>query len=400
MDTDSELPEPTPLLRPAEGVPPITASTDEIRAAAQRLISGTGAFAVDAERASGFRYSNRAYLIQIRRRGAGTVLLDPTNVPGSLGPIVDALGADEWILHAADQDLPCLAELAMKPPSLYDTELAGRLAGFEKVNLASMVHRLLGLGLAKGHGAADWSKRPLPDDWLNYAALDVEVLVELRDKIAEVLADQGKTEWARQEFEHLAHTPVPATRRDNWRRTSGIHKVRKPGQLAAVRELWLSRDELARARDVAPGRTLPDSAIVEAALADPKTRAELIALPVFGGPRQKQQADRWLAALAKARSGTAPPPVNEPTTGPPPVSRWSRRKPEAYARLEAARTALAALSEQISVPVENIVTPEIVRRICWDWDGHGDVDEQLAGHGARPWQRQLTVPLLTEALAD
>ncbi|SKU49874.1 ribonuclease III [Mycobacteroides abscessus subsp. abscessus] len=82
------------------------------------------------------------------------------------------------------------------------------------------------------------------------------------------------------------------------------------------------------------------------------------------------------------------------------MSRWSRRKPEAYARLEAARTALAALSEQISVPVENIVTPEIVRRICWDWDGHGDVDEQLAGHGARPWQRQLTVPLLTEALAD
>ncbi|CPZ00550.1 Conserved hypothetical protein (putative exonuclease) [Mycobacteroides abscessus] len=316
MDTDSELPEPTPLLRPAEGVPPITASTDEIRAAAQRLLSGTGAFAVDAERASGFRYSNRAYLIQIRRRGAGTVLLDPTNVPGSLGPIVEALGADEWILHAADQDLPCLAELDMKPPSLYDTELAGRLAGFEKVNLASMVHRLLGLGLAKGHGAADWSKRPLPDDWLNYAALDVEVLVELRDKIAEVLAEQGKTEWARQEFEHLAHTPVPATRRDNWRRTSGIHKVRKPGQLAAVRELWLSRDELARARDVAPGRTLPDSAIVEAALADPKTRAELIALPVFGGPRQKQQADRWLAALAKARSGTAPPPVNEPTPGP------------------------------------------------------------------------------------
>lgn len=400
MDNDSELPEPTPLLRPAEGVPPLTASTDEIRTAAQRLASGTGAFAVDAERASGFRYSNRAYLIQIRRRGAGSVLLDPTNVPDALGPIVEVLSADEWILHAADQDLPCLAELEMRPPSLYDTELAGRLAGFEKVNLAAMVHRLLGLGLAKGHGAADWSKRPLPDDWLNYAALDVEVLIELREKIAEVLDEQDKTEWARQEFEYLAHMTASATRRDNWRRTSGIHKIRKPGQLAAVRELWLSRDELARARDVAPGRTLPDSAIVEAAMADPKTRNELIALPVFGGPRQKQQADRWLTALAKARSADTPPPVNEPTIGPPPVSRWSRRKPEAYARLEAARTALSALSEEISVPVENIVTPEIVRRLCWDWNGNGDVEELLAGHGARPWQRELTVPILTATLTD
>ena len=82
-------------------------------------------------------------------------------------------------------------------PALYDTELAGRLAGFDRVNLAAMVQRLLGLGLAKGHGAADWSKRPLPDAWLNYAALDVEVLVELRDAIAGVLAEQHKDQLGR-----------------------------------------------------------------------------------------------------------------------------------------------------------------------------------------------------------
>ena len=189
IDNDSEEPasdgpQPVPLLCPAGGVPDVAVAADEIAGAAEMLARGTGPFAVDAERASGFRYSNRAYLIQIRRSGAGTVLIDPVNHGGSpidvLKPLADVLGEDEWILHAADQDLPCLAEVGLRPAALYDTELAGRLAGFDRVNLAAMVERLLGLVLTKGHGAADWSQRPLPEAWLNYAALDVEVLIELR----------------------------------------------------------------------------------------------------------------------------------------------------------------------------------------------------------------------------
>src|SRR5690625_3393591 len=179
-----EEPEPTPLSHPAEGVPEVSATPGQIDAAAQKLAGGRGPFAVDAERASGFRYSNRAYLIQIKRAGAGTVLIDPVGSGEDpavlLRPVAEVLDDDEWILHAADQDLPCLAEVGMWPKALYDTELAGRLAGFDRVNLAAMVQRLLGLGLAKGHGAADWSKRPLPADWLNYAALDVEVRSEER----------------------------------------------------------------------------------------------------------------------------------------------------------------------------------------------------------------------------
>ena len=143
---------------------------------------------MDAERASGFRYSNRAYLVQIRRAGAGTVLIDPVSHGGDsvevLAPVAEVLADDEWVLHAADQDLPCLAEIGIRPSALYDTELAGRLANYDRVNLAAMVQRLLGLQLTKGHGAADWSKRPLPEEWLNYAALDVEVLVDLREALS------------------------------------------------------------------------------------------------------------------------------------------------------------------------------------------------------------------------
>lgn len=411
IDTGPEAPidgapEPTPLLSPAKGVPPLSISADEIAAAAEKLASGTGPFAVDAERASGFRYSNRAYLIQIRRSGAGTVLIDPVNHGGSpldaLEPVAEVLAEDEWILHAADQDLPCLAEVGLRPPALYDTELAGRLAGFERVNLAAMVQRLLGLGLAKGHGAADWSKRPLPDVWLNYAALDVEVLIELRHGIADILAEQNKTAWAAEEFEYLRRAEPTLTRRDRWRRTSGIHKIRSSQGLAAVRELWTVRDQIARRRDIAPGRILPDSAIIAAATADPKTVEQLTALPIFGGHKQRRSAQVWLAALEAATSNPEPPDSAESQNGPPPAVRWSKRKPEAAARLEAARSALSEVSAQVNVPTENLVSPELVRRLCWDWqdtdDPVGGVENFLREGGARSWQRELVVPALARAL--
>jgi ribonuclease D len=400
-------PEPPPLSRPADGVPDLSVTAREIASAAELLASGSGAFAVDAERASGFRYFNRAYLIQVRRAGAGTVLIDPVSHGGDpatvLRPVADVLDTDEWILHAADQDLPCLAEVGMRPPALYDTELAGRLAGFDRVNLAAMVQRLLGLGLAKGHGAADWSKRPLPAAWLNYAALDVEVLVELREAVAAVLAEQGKTDWAADEFEHLRTFEALPTRRDRWRRTSGIHKVRNRQGLAAVRELWTVRDHIARRRDIAPGRILPDSAIIDAAGTDPKTVDELTALAVFGGPRQRRSANVWLEALAAARANPDLPESNEEQTGPPPANRWSKRKPEAAARLDAARAGLTELSQRVSVPKENLVSPELVRRLCWDWEGADDpaavIDEFLRDGQARAWQRDLVVPVLAEALS-
>jgi ribonuclease D len=441
--SDSIEPDVTPLVDPADGVPDLSVSSGEIKAAAELLARGHGAFAVDAERASGFRYSNRAYLIQIRRSGAGTVLIDPVSHGGDsltvLAPIAEVLATDEWILHAADQDLPCLAEVGMRPPALYDTELAGRLAGFDRVNLAAMVQRLLGLGLAKGHGAADWSKRPLPAAWLNYAALDVEVLIELREAIAAVLNEQGKTAWAAEEFDYL-RTSVgevpPSTRRDRWRRTSGIHRVRNQRGLAAVRELWAVRDEIAQRRDIAPGRILPDSAIIDAASADPQTLDDLVALPIFGGRRQRRSASTWLAALQTARENPGAEEETEPPIGPPAPARWARRRPEAAERLDAARTALRELSARVSVPPENLVTPELVRRLCWDWQGAGDdaersddavgappaaqrlggrsdeeerrsshagdtakaIDEFLTTGHARHWQRELVVPVLAAAL--
>ncbi|MGC4110711.1 MAG: ribonuclease D [Nocardioides sp.] len=358
--------------------------------------------AIDAERASGYRYSSRAYLIQLRREGAGTFLVDPIGFD-SLAPLQEALAGSEWILHAATQDLPCLTEVGLVPSALFDTELAGRLLGYPRVGLATLVETLLGFRMKKEHSAADWSTRPLPQPWLEYAALDVEVLIELRDVLAEELKASGKDEWAREEFDALRGF-TPAQRSEPWRRTSGLHRVRGRRLLAAVRELWEARDELARSRDISPGRILGDTAVVAAALADPANRAELLAAKGFHGRGAQRYADRWLEALERAR--TMPEdqlPVRAPRTdGPPSPRAWAERDPVAAERLVLARDGMAALAEEHGVPAENLLSPDTVRRVMWEPAGTdaAAIGEQLRGLGAREWQIGLAAGMLAGAVTS
>lgn len=399
----ADRPDPVLLTEPADGLPPVVDTPEALEAAAAALAAGTGPVAVDTERASGYRYSQRAYLVQLRRAGAGTVLVDPVELDGQVQPLEQALADTEWVLHAASQDLPCLAELNLRPSRLFDTELAGRLAGFERVSLGALVERMLGYQLEKGHSAADWSRRPLPRDWLVYAALDVELLIPLRAAMEQELQQQGKLEWALEEFEAVRTAEPPPPKAEPWRRTSGIHRVRHPRQLALVRALWEARDAIARERDLAPGRVLPDSAIVQAAQENPKTEAELVALPVFRGRQQRRRAGIWMKALRAARrlkpeELPAPP---SPGDGPPPPNRWADRDPDAAARLSAARAALNELSEQHRVPAENILLPDLLKRLCWsppEDRSAESVAEVLREKGAREWQIRLTAAPLSSAL--
>ncbi|KQC39141.1 ribonuclease D [Frankia sp. ACN1ag] len=397
--------EPIPLLAPVDGVPPVIVDAAALTAAAERLAAGTGPVAFDAERASGYRYSQRAYLVQIRRRGAGSLLIDPVPL-GDLTVIQEAVGDAEWVLHAASQDLPCLAELGLRPALLFDTELAGRLLGYERVGLGMMVERVLGYGLEKGHSAADWSTRPLPEPWLRYAALDVELLVELRDALEAELIEQNKIEFARQEFAAIVAAPPREPRAEPWRRTSGIHRARSRRQLAAVRAMWTARDRMARTRDVAPGRVLPDSAIMDAVLNAPADTAALIRLPIFSGPRIRRTASTWLDALRSAAAlpdDELPAPAGPSGDGLPPPNRWAERDPVAAARLARVRAKLSALAATHTMPVENLLEPALSRRIAWsppDPLTESAVEETLRASGARAWQRELTRAALSSALVD
>ncbi len=399
--------EPAELLTLRDGLPPLIETDAALADYCARLAAGAGPIAIDAERASGYRYSGRAYLIQLRRDGSGTGLVDPIAV-GSLAPLAEALAGTEWILHAATQDLPCLTEVGLRPDALFDTELAGRLLGYPRVGLATLVEELLGQRMKKEHSAADWSTRPLPTSWLEYAALDVEVLVELRDLLAAELEASGKAEWARQEFEALRFF-APTPRVDAWRRTSGLHRVRGRRALAAVKALWETRDELAERRDVTPGRIVPDAAIVAAAVALPTDRAALQDVKGFHGRGAERYAARWVDALSEAAALEEDRlPSRSPRGDGPPVPRaWAEKDPVAADRLQLARAAMTALAEEHAVPVENLLTPDSLRRTLWAPPATRDpgdlldrVVDQLSGLGARPWQVALTAPVVVTAVLE
>ena len=401
----------TPLLAPSAGLPDVIDTEESFSRAIAQLRAGHGPFALDAERASGYKFSARAYLIQIARNDGGLHLLDP--IP--FGPhhalfveLNDLLATDEVILHASTQDLPCLRELGINPVRLFDTELGGRLAGLPRVGLGPLLESLLGYSLAKEHSAVDWSTRPLPTDWLNYAALDVELLVALRDEVDALLEAAGKSHWAEQEFAAILEAPPSPPRVDPWRRTSGMHHIKKRRQLAVVKSLWESRYALAQELDISPGRLLSDSAISTIALAitddivlENKKSLEKILRPIGLRARWFEHYELWLEAIAAARSLQEDdlPPTRAASDALPPVKVWREKYPLRYAALTHARHHLSLRAEELSVPVENMISPEHVRRICWN-DPKGQVEAALSELGARPWQREIACPILEAALLE
>lgn len=408
------------LAEPADGLPDVVVTPDRLAECCAAVAAGSGPIALDAERASGYRYGNDAYLVQLRREGAGTWLIDPIACP-DLSSLNDAIGDTEWVLHAATQDLPCLRALGLHPQVLFDTELGSRLAGLPRVGLAAVTEHYLGVTLAKEHSAVDWSTRPLPRDWLVYAALDVELLVQVRDKLQADLLEQGKLDWANEEFDALLDFTGPAAKPDRWRKTSGIHGIRDPRGLARVKALWEVRDQIAQGRDTSAGRVLPDALIIDLAKRNPADTAHLVGPMairpkiVDGSTRRRRPrpahrglaryGDRWLSAISEANAlptSQLPPRSAPQKPGPPPQRSWADKRPAAAEQLEAMKALLDEFSESRAVPVENVVSPDALRRVIWD--PPADRSETgwsaaLEQFGARPWQRGIVAPFLAATSA-
>lgn len=395
--TDEESPTALP---PATLAAPIVLVEDRIafRHALDDVLAQSGPIALDVERASGFRYSSRAYLVQVHRPGSANYLIDPLGV-GDLIDLTRELSGEEWIIHAAHQDLPSLREIGVEPSTLFDTELGARLAGLPRVGLQGVVEDVLGLSLAKEHSAADWSTRPLPAEWLTYAALDVELLPTVRDEIHRILVETDKWELAREEFAHQLTLQPSPPRAEPWRRLSGLHQIRSPRELAIARALWLKRENLAQSTDTAPGRLVPDRALVAAVLANPETKKELASLKDFTGRASRSHLELWWEAITEGRESEDLPAQRIPSDGPPPPRVWSDKNPDAFSRLEAAKEMMSRVSQETSIPVENLLTPELLRRLCWEPPGDDAqcIQDWLSEHGARPWQISLLVTRLSDA---
>jgi ribonuclease D len=377
-------------------------SREEYLRAVEAIAAGTGPVAVDAERASGFRYSQRAYLIQVFRRGAGTFLFDPPAI-GDFAELDAVIRDVEWVLHAASQDLACLREVGLDPQRIFDTELASRLLGLPRVGLGTVVEELLGIHLAKEHSAADWSTRPLPRAWLVYAALDVELLVDVRDEIARRLEEQGKAGIAEQEFQATIAKEAKPARVEPWRRLSGLHGVRGGRNLAVARELWEARDAYAREVDTSPGRLVPDGSLVAVARALPQTKRDLAAVREFSGRASRSEIDRWWAAVERGLAATEFPQLRGTGETMPPPKAWADKDPAADRRLKRARAAIQEVATAMSVPQENLLTPEVLRRVAWTPPASLDaesVGEALAQWGARPWQVEAAAASVASAFVD
>lgn len=396
-----------PLLAKSRVATKFVTEQSELATAVAALAASSGPIAIDAERASGFKYSQRAYLIQIRGADTDIYMIDPVapELTGSqaFAELAALLKDREWILHAATQDLPCLNELGLYPGSIFDTELAGRLAGQPRVGLGALTESLLEFRLAKEHSAADWSTRPLPESWLNYAALDVDVLHELATAVESLLEEQGKLSWAKQEFESLMSFRPKPQRQDRWRGITGLHKVQDRMSHEIARQLWLARESLAQKMDVAPGRLIPDSSILVAATQKPKTRPELAAMKSFAGRASRSYLDLWWDAVQSALKATELPSLKpEKTDAIPNHRNWINKFPEADRRLKLSKASLVELSEQKQVPLENLLTPEILRQLSFAPPAlvsSETVADKLTELGARAWQVELTSRLIADAFS-
>lgn len=390
-------------------------SPEGFRFAAAALAQGRGPFAIDTERASAFRYDDRAFLVQINRQDAGTFLIAPEGhreaVADILGPV---LNGEDWILHAASEDLASLALLNLRPGYLFDTELAARFAGFTRPNLGAMVEHVTGVELEKGHGREDWSTTPLPADWLEYAALDVVYLADLADALAQQLDADGMLGFAEQEFAHLIATRSVTPEPKTWRDLKGLSSVRSQAGLQVAKRLWEIRDAEALEADASPGTILPNRAIVGIAKALPSTLAELDAVREFH-PRGRKEAHRWFGhvqdALDAERS-TWPGMQGRPANTPPTRGNWERHHPESWESLLAARKLVAETARELGISPELLLSPAVLRQVVWEAArdtprssttgpvasrGTGFAYQRLVGAGARPWQAEIVAPLLAQA---
>jgi ribonuclease D len=379
-------------------------NTQSLNEFLEELRKSDSPIALDAERASGFRYGQRAYLLQIAIQDLFIYLIDPVADfdQESWSEFLPLVSSKPWLIHAASQDLPCLTELNLKPSKILDTELAARLLGLPRVALGTLTEHYLKLKLAKEHSAVDWSERPLPENWLNYAALDVDVLFDLWDAITKDLEDANKTDIAEAEFTFLLTPVAKAVKVDRWRSMTGLHEVRDERALTVAKHLWEAREALAIEKDIAPGRLVPDASLVAAVKAVPKSRSELASLKTFAGRASRTFIDTWWKAIEDGTNTRNLVELRPKAIGIPNHRNWPQKFPEANARLMAAKEFMATLSEEQKIPQENILNPESLRQICFEPPTPLTAEavvEALKARMVRQWQVDLVLEGLLISLA-
>lgn len=339
--------------------------------------------AVDTEAASFHRFIDRIYLIQISTRH-DTAIIDPLTV-SDVAPL-GAILADrdvEVVFHDADYDLRILdRDYQIHAARVFDTRIAAQLLGEKSIGLAALLEKYLEVKLDKKHQRADWSRRPLPAEMLDYAAQDTRHLPRLRDILRDKLVAAGRLAWAEEEFarlEHIRWTPLE-TNGDSYLRVKGARLLSRRG-LAVLRELVHWRDDVARELDRASFRVVGNEALLAVAGKTPKSREELKAIAGVPSRLVDTRGDEFLAALKRG--------ADVPEKDLPKFPRGERRAsdPAFESRVEKLKAARNAAAEKLDLD-QGVLCPkgtmEAVARAM-----PKTLDEVAAVPEVRKWQAEV-----------
>lgn len=352
--------------------------------------------ALDTEADSFHHYYPKVCLIQ-GTAGSLNFILDPLSGI-KLSEFFRILSGKKLILHDAGYDLRMLkADFAFEPKGqVFDTMLAGRLLGLEKVGLSALLGDFLGIQVHKQNQRADWSKRPLSEELLRYAIVDTYYLPALADLLAGKLEGMNRSQWHKQCCQWSVRSALQSkneiNKDEDWR-ISGVSRL-KPKEMAFVRELWLWREKEAQKADIPPFRVMYSKQLLAlagwaAAQKDPR-KAELTRLP-------RSCRGSRLTALKKAIEKAFLMPQDQ----------WpNRKKPDssrqpAYSQqlqIEKLRNRVAQIGASLNLPPQFIAPKAILASI---------VLRKLTTFGKliesdliSPWQAELLAPVLEEVFAE
>ncbi len=333
---------------------------DELEAAVFRM-QGAARLAVDTEFMRESTYRPKLCLVQVAS-DTDCYLVDA--LAGlDLGKLHSVLNdrARPKILHAARQDLEVLSQSGGAVPApVFDTQVAAALLGLPpQVGYADLVARRLGHSIDKGQTRTDWSRRPLTDAQLAYAADDVHHLLTLHADLAAELDTRGRMSWHTEDCAALEDPALYRTDPEEaWRRLKGLGRM-KPEEQAIARALAAWREKRAIASDKPRGWILADEALYSLATLAPATTQGLEQVRGLPPAVIRKRGDELLAAIASARNGVAPPPLTRP---PRPTPEQNRLVDELQKRVRDVATELAVSAEVIATrrDVEALVfgTPE------------------------------------------
>lgn len=264
-------------------------------------IAGTRSIALDLEAAGFHRYSDRVCLIQISTPEGRDLILDPLamEVGDLLRPFLEDPDR-EILMHGSDYDLRLLdRDLDIHLTALFDTQAAAQVLGEPGLGLAALLEKFLDIKLAKKFQRADWAKRPLPEDMLEYAACDTRYLHDLVAKLRARLEEAGRTHWAVEEFRALE-----TIRSEDDSDTDPVTRVKKGRDLALrevarLREAVQWRDGIARTLDRAPFRVAADDVLIDAATNPPRSVGEFASRKGMNGRLAHAEGEALLESMRR-----------------------------------------------------------------------------------------------------